>query len=227
VTNLLKSNSEKIIEGLERNPGLRLVLGLIPFAPGVLDMFVAHGKNLQEARIKALFGHLEQNHFILTDKLVQDEDFLHHCLVTMKAAARTKRKEKIALMANALINSTKAEFGLTDFEEHFDVVDELSLREFQALYILAEYESKFPEVAGENRLQRAKKFWDEFLQELNSKIGVEPVRGRDFLKRIERTGCYSEFTGSYWGYSGGIGYLTQTYFEIAKLVAADPQSGGL
>jgi hypothetical protein len=217
VTGLLKSNSEKIIEGLERNPGLRLILGLVPYAPGLLDMFVAHGRNLQEARLVELFRYLDQDGFVITKELIEDEDFIHNCLVTMKAAARTKRTEKIALLANALINSTKIRYEDDRCEELFGIIDEISLREFQALNLLAKYELKFPKEKDKNRLQRSNQFWTDFLNDLNHQIGIEKDISRDFLKRIERTGCYAEISGSYHNYSGGIGYLTSTYFEIENL----------
>jgi hypothetical protein len=219
VTILLKSNSEKIIEGLERNPGLRLVLGLIPYAPGVLDMFVAHGKNLQEARLVELFRCLDQVGFVITEQLIKDEDFIHNCLVTMRAAARTKRVEKIALLANALINSTSLIYVDDRCEELFGIIDDISLREFRALNMLALHELKFPK-GEQNELQRTNPYWQNFLDELHSKLGIEKGVSRDFLKRIERTGCYAEITGTFYDYRGGVGYLTNTYFEIENLCKA-------
>ncbi len=180
-------------------------------------MFVAHGKNLQEARLAELFRCLDQDGFILTKELIENEDFIHHCLVTMRAVARTKRKEKIAIMAIALTNSLKPEYAEDRFEELFSVVDDITLREFRALNLLAKYELSFPKLQDKNALQRATQFWADFTNDLRSEFGIEEDGCRDFLKRIERTGCYAEISGSYHDYSGGIGYLTSTYFEIENL----------
>lgn len=69
-------------------------------------------------------------------------------------------------------------------------------------------------VESQNDLQRASGFWEEFKQVLENDLGIPDNQQDSKLTRLNRTGCYETFTGSYLGYTGGKGKLTPVYFKL-------------
>jgi hypothetical protein len=206
-----KSIFEHLAESYERNPGARLVTGLIPVAPAIEGLLLAHAKNLEVRRVTEFFRQLK------------NEDFVHKCLITARAAARTRRNEKIRHFAVLLANGTFRNLSSDAYEESLQIVDELSYREFLALQILEGFEAQCPIEEVENNLQRATKFWKEFIDQIHSSVGIAPEIFVAFMKRIERTGCYAEIPG-YYDNSGGVGYTTERYQEIKLLCTSKSQT---
>ncbi len=211
-----KSLTEKAIKSAQKQPGIRFVTGLIPGGSAVYGLLDAYVRNLEEQRIRVFFDHLEQRGVVLTQDDLSEE-FVHKYMITSAAIVRTSRAEKIQLFANMLMNGRNGQTSGEDYEECLSIVDELSPREFEALRILEEFESKASIVTGENQLQHATKFWFDFLAKLKQSIEVTDDDVTSFLQRIARTGCYVEITGGYLDYGGGIGHTTMTYQKIKRL----------
>jgi len=134
----------------------------------------------------------------------------------MRAALNTRRREKIKFFARLLKASTfPNSFSDTDeYEEYLKILDELSFRKISILFILDKYESRFPKTGKENDLKRVNRFWDKFTTKLVKQLDIPKDESNAILTRLNRTGCYETFTGSYWDYTGGKGKLTPTYFRL-------------
>ena len=211
-----KSFVEKTITAAERNPGLRFVAALIPGASAIEGLLNAHSKNLEEDREKRFFEHLAKRDVVLSRDDLND-DFIHKYMITIAAVRRTHRKEKIECFGNMLAGGRREVTSVDVYEESLRFIDDLSVREFDALRILEEFEFTNPVAVGENDLQRASKFWPDFLAALENATGIEPQNSPAFLQGIARSGCYLEITGSYWDYTGGKGYTTPRYQQIKKI----------
>ena len=213
-----KSFEETAIKAAEKNPLFRLAAVLVPGAPAIAGLFYAHAKNLEERRIRDFFAHLAENNVTLTKEDMNDE-FVHRYMITFAAVARTQRKEKIKHFARMFATGRNSSISTEIYEELLRVVDDLSVREFEALRTLEEFEFANPALEGENSLQRATKFWPEFLYKLESRTGVQAHDSPSFLQSITRTGCYQEITDGFTDYSGGMGHTTSRYQDLKKLCA--------
>lgn len=61
--------------------------------------------------------------------------------------------------------------------------------------------------------------WDEFTKELEDTLYIPKDEIDAILTRLNRTGCYETFTGTYADYTGGKGQLTATYRRLKKLAS--------
>jgi hypothetical protein len=146
--------------------------------------------------------------------MAANDDFVHKCMITIKAATRTHRAEKINLFAAILANGCSETISTDHFEECLQIVEDLSLRELVALRTLEEFEIANPIQSGQSNLQRASLFWPQYLEKIEEIIYIRSDETPSFIKRIERTGCYLEISGAYWDYTGGKGYTTEKYQQI-------------
>jgi hypothetical protein len=98
------------------------------------------------------------------------------------------------------------------------VLDELSYREWQALMLFEHYLANSP--ADPNPLARVQPFWNAFVAELEDQLGVQQAEASSFMIRIARTGLYTEITGAYWDYTGGLGITTPKLKRLIAIVEA-------
>lgn len=212
---------ERLAEKYKSKTIIRGLVQLIPFSVGSAaeTALLTQATKQRDKRIEQFFLALEENRISISDEIVKSDDFVHKFLVTMGAAARTHRKEKIEVFAKLIANGGGPDTSTDVYDELLQIVDELSYREFNALSILDRFESENPQEKNENKLQRATKFWKDFQDEVirTNELGTDEFTA--FMSRIARTGCYELITGSFLDYSGGIGYLTPLYHRIKSLCA--------
>ena len=200
-----------------------IVQALARFLPGGSSLDVLLKTRAQEIgaeRARVFFEELAQAQAEITAEIIESEDFIHRFVITAKAAVNTRRQEKIRLFARLFSSSMGDEPGVnTDkYEEYLAILDELSYREFVILSTLERYESRFPKQESGNGLTRCSRFWADFLAELEQITGLQKDEINAMLSRLNRTGCYSTFTGTYLNYSGDRGQLTDLYFKLKRLL---------
>ncbi len=155
----------------------------------------------------------------MTPELIESNDFLHCYFATLGAVVKSRQKEKARYLARLLKCALTSE-GVTsvdEYEELLSIIEELSYRELGILSLLAKYERATPRQEGENELQRAGRFWPTLAAEAEKVFGVSGVMLQAILVRLQRSGCYEEFTGAYWDYTGGRGRLTPLYFRLEQI----------
>jgi hypothetical protein len=212
----------KILESYEKKPVIRGLIQLIPFGigSGIDVALTTQLDNIRNERAKEFFDELSSGDVELTPELLESEDFLHCYFTTTKLALNSRRREKIRMFARLLKSATgEANFSSTDeYEDYLNILDELSYRELTILFKLHKYESEYFLKEGENDLQRATRFWDMFTKELTGQVGIPELEVDALLTRLNRTGCYETFVGSYWDYTGGKGKLTPTFYRLIELI---------
>lgn len=219
------SNVEKLARRYEKKPLLRGLIQLIPFGFGssIDAALLTRLQNISEERTRTFFDELSKGKIELKPELLESENFLHCYFATVKAALNSRRREKIKMFARLLKSSTlPGSFSSTDeYEEYLEILDELSYRELLILLILEKYESQFPLKTEENALQRASHFWEQFNDELKTTLGIPRDEVNAIMTRLNRTGCYETFIGTYANYVGGKGKLTPTYFNLKKFIKSE------
>lgn len=223
------SVSNRFENEYEAHPNLRALMQLIPFGAGSAIDTALSGKvqQMREARLHTLFQELRDGERELTDDLVQSEDFLQAFFATTSAALRTKRTDKIRWFGRLLLAATGANPGLSLADEHEDflaILDDLSYREIGVLATLAELETAHPKTPGVNDLQRAGRFWNDFTHTVCARFQVPAEEVQGILARLNRSGCYETFSGTYLDYTGGQGALTATYYRLANLIRLQGQN---
>ena len=175
------SESRHMLER-SQSPVVKALLQLIPGGIGsALDAFLTDGaRMMQEERLRLFFSELERGGIQLTEELIGKQEFLHCFFSTTRAVVRTTRAEKIALFARALANTTSGQgaSSVDEFEEAVSILDELSLREWQALVILDELLGS-TEPDG-NEMERAMSIWPAFLEQVERTLSVPRNEVIDF-----------------------------------------------
>lgn len=215
---------EKTCEKYDDSPLIRVLMQLIPFGIGsAIDVGISsNAKRIKEVRQREFFNELAGGSLILDENLINSEDFLHCFFSTYKYAIDTRQKEKIKMFARLLKSSlNESAFSDTDeYEEYNQILDELTYREFQMLVKLDEFEKNFPLKQDENDLQRLERFWDQYKKELIEELKVPEDEIDSMMIRLNRTGCYEIFAGSYMmDIAGGKGKITPTFRRLRKLVS--------
>ncbi len=204
------------------NPILRALIRLIPHGIGsaadVLIMDKADG--IKKARIRTFFDELAAGKAVLTPELIEKDDFIHSLDATMRAAFRARRDEKIKMFARLLHHGAIDGGALSpdDYEELVFLLDDLSYREWSALVIFKRLLDSTP--MDENPLSRVQPIWPSFIAELHRELAVPDTEASSFMIGISRTGLFSEITGAYWDYAGGLGITTPKFDRFRLLVEA-------
>ncbi|MDO6445341.1 hypothetical protein Q4493_06070 [Colwellia sp. 1_MG-2023] len=224
-----KNLVSKASEGIFSNPYIRSLTQLVP-GGGTLDILVQERVDrIKKERFEILINELIEGNLELTEEIIQSEEFIHAYLQTAKAVSATQQKEKIKLMADLFISSYKQNsFSKVDeYEELLQIVKDLSTREMNILFILEVFENNNPKLQNENMLQRCSKFWTDFENEVQHKLGLNPSLLESALSRLQRTGLYSVITGAFMDYEGGQGYLTDSYYQLRRLIINKMDSGDI
>ncbi len=202
---------------------LMQIAGAVTFGgSSALDTAIAlKVENMRAARLRTFFEELDKDGTVLTNEVIQTEDFLHAFFATTKAALNTKRKEKIEMFARLLKSfaDSKNNLNIDEYEDNISILDELSCRELLVLNILEKFEVENPQTEGNTVLQRSSVFWKDFVNEVSTKLNISEDEVAAILTRLNRTGCYCEITGGYFDYGGGKGYLTPLYFKLKVLIS--------
>ena len=205
----------------ERQPIIRGLVQLVPFGIGsfVETTLLVRFQAYRTDRLREFFDELETGGVPLTPELVESNDFLHCYFATLGAVVKSRRKEKARYLARLLKSALAGEgvSSVDEYEELLSIIDELSYRELSILSLLARHERATPRQEGENELQRAGRFWPTLAAEAEKLFGVSGAMLQSILVRLQRSGCYEEFVGGYWDYTGGRGRLTPLYFRLEQI----------
>ena len=231
-TSLEPSPLEALVERYENNPVIQALAGLLigltgPFGAtlSALERAIqAKVIQMHQERLRTFFDELASGRIKLTEEVIQQEDFLHAFMATTRAVLRTRREEKIRLFARLLASFGQEtdRISVDNFEDSLNILDDLSCREFFVLLTLKKYEEQTPFLEGENELQRASRFWNQFTSEVCAKLGISTEELRGMLARLNRTGLYKTFTGAFFDYRGGMGTTTPNLDRLLKLFSEPP-----
>lgn len=206
----------------ENSGVIRSLMQLIPLGIGSAGdtLIASHVKKIREVRAREFFDELAKDGSVLTDAVIQSEDFIHCFLITSKAALNTRRREKIRMFARLLKSSVSENHphDTDDYEELLNILDQLTEREWQALVILESF-GIVERRASENNLQWSKRFWTQFQKRVAVELGVPSDEFTSFMAAIARTGTYEIITGGLLDYDGGVGFLTSRYFRLKSYVS--------
>ena len=201
-------------------PTIRALLQLVP-RWGAADSLLQHrADEIRSDRLKTFFDELADGKIELSEGLIDSEDFLHCYFSTLRAALNTRQREKIRMLAKLLDSSlTQPNPCSTDeFEELLAVLDMVTLREFGVLYDLRKNELRHPPKAGENELQNAWHYWDNFRKESIQKFSIPENTFTAFMAKLERTGLYLRITGGFTDYQGDIGRTTPLFARLLEFI---------
>ena len=217
----LTASAVSLAERYERNPVVRTLVRLIPYASTAEAAVLTVVANIRRDRAQVFFDELASANAIDNPDLLKSEDFVHCFFSTAKFALNTRRREKIRMFARLLKRSTLHDGELADVDEYEDflrILDEISYRELRALDTL----ETFYETHGaddQTDMQRLMGFWDEFCRRLSEDLQIPRDEVADFMSRIGRTGCLQEHVG--WDAATGMGKLTPTYFRLKEFVQGE------
>ena len=218
---------DNLIKRYEQNPVLRGLVQLIPASIGsaIETSVLVKVQNIRQERALIFFDELSNGSQALSPELLQNNEFLHCFFATSNAALRTHRTEKIQHFARLLTASINGKqfSGIDEFEEYMGILDELSAREFSVLCLLDQYEMKHPIQKDENALQRAIRFWPDFIENLSKNYLIAENETDALLTRLNRIGCYETFVGNYLSYTGGKGKITPTFQRLKSIVTPNQQ----
>lgn len=225
--NQLRKIDQWIEKIFTNSPNLRAILQLDPTGIGsAYDVMLSHKiSEMRSARFRTLMDELSKGDRELTPELVDNEDFLHAFFCAAKAALNSNREEKIRLFGRLLLNAAKTNSLTTDtFEEFVSILDDLSLREFQILLMLQNYEKQTKRREEQNALQFSSSFWDSFEEAIEKELGIKKPEIPSMLTRLSRTGLYESFTGSYLGYEGGKGKTTPLFKKFVQWINGETKT---
>jgi transketolase len=190
-------------------PVIRSLLQLIP-GWGTADTLLQQRANeIRAERMRTFFDELANGQHELTEELIKSEDFLHCYFSTLRAVMNTRQREKIKMMARLLDSSLSDRLTTTDeYEELLTILDAISLREFQTLFLLYNLEKDNPKKEGQNEIQNVGVYWETFKSQVIA-LGVSEESFPAFMAKMERTGLYLRFTGAFFDYSGDQGQTTR------------------
>lgn len=201
-------------------PIIQALLQLIPGWGAADTLLQRRADEIRSERIFTFFEELASGTQSLTQELIQEEDFLHSYFCTLRAVINTRRREKIKLFAKLLDSSIDPVFSVSpdEYEELLSILDEISLREFNALYKLMKFEVSNPIQKDQSILQNAKEYWEQYRNSITEEIGIPLESFNAFMAKTERTGLYTRITGMYWDYSGDIGKTTTLLSRLIALL---------
>jgi hypothetical protein len=196
----------KALDVYRRNSVRRALIQAVPIAGAAADNFLLlKHDEMQRERISEFIAELDRQECDITHEKLERVDFCHATLVTVVAAARANRTEKVHLFARLLSNYDRLVSGSIedDYEEMLRILDDISLREYHLLVILRNYEKMFVQemeqmhpngIPGGPR-RWAGGHWDDFAWKDMKRLGVPEVEIAGVLVRLRRTGLYETMQG--------------------------------
>jgi hypothetical protein len=208
-----------------------ILLGIASVIPGVSGVvagadaaILAHVEKQQRERLHYLIECLESGaeDFGGPIAIQRSEPAIHAAYVTIEATLRTSRREKIRAFARLLRAGLEDPPRLDLEHEHEDylkILDELSLRELQVLFLLNEYEGANPRQPDESDYQWAKRHWSNFEDAATVRLGIPGEELSGLVMRLARTGMFEPiYVTAYGGYVHSAGMLTGAYKRLASLL---------
>lgn len=216
--NMIGALSEKY----SGHPVLQSLLSLIPGWTAADNMLLWRANEIKMERINVFFEEIANGHCELTRDLIDNNDFLHSYFCAVRAASNCRNAEKIKQFARLFLSPHIPDLQVTPDEQEdlLSILEQTTVREFAALNNLYQHECLNRRSAHENELQHTMKYWGRFKADIISTIGIPGGSFNSFMARLERTGLYIRFTGTYLDYSGDIGRTTTVFSRLLDVVKA-------
>lgn len=212
----------KFSESYSNNPVIKALVQLIPYGVGgaLHELASARAQEIKDKRMRVFFDELASA--VLSESLIQNDDFLHALFSALKASINTRRQEKIKLFARLLLNLAGRDISKDsdEFEDMLKILDELSHREMQILLTLEHYEAMYPS-DGDRPDLILPEYWNAFVQNACELLKIDKQELEGMLARLSRSGCYVDLTGTYFDYEHGQGQLTPLYYRLKAWVRAN------
>lgn len=204
----------------ESSPKVRSLLYLLPSWGVANTLLQARANEIQKERLRCFFDELAKGELSLTDALIESEDFLHCYFSTVKAASNSRKREKIEMLAKILksFSSPKITTNTDEYEELLQVLDIITMREFNALLYLRNHEKENPFKNGDNEVTNCWRYWRNFENQLETDLSIPPNAQSAFLAKIERSGLYLRITGAFLDYSGDMGRTTPLFDRLLEFI---------
>jgi hypothetical protein len=222
--NPLSTSLTTLYESYERNPLIKSLIHLlgvsgVPIGSLVDTSLAVYVNKLKSNRLKCFFDELDSGKIALTDDIIEQNDFLSAYFSIVNYVIRTRSDEKIRCFARILKNYNLGSFNINDFDDYTSIFNELSEREFFILVIKYHYEIKNKVNANKlNPAQLTNTYWDNFKNEVCSKIGLPENELDPLLIRLQRTGCYIKHTGYWDDGPNAKGDTTDLFKKIYELI---------
>jgi hypothetical protein len=218
------------------NHVLRALVQAFPFGSSYDAVVAGRVADMRAKRARAFFDRLAKNeHVVLTPEMVENEDFLHAYTAVSLAVVRTRRKEKIELLADMLSGyaDRRTGVGVDEYEELMRTVDELSYREILVLTKFYRVEidvSRQSSETGESWRGRCRPIIKSYMI---GELGIPGMEVWPILKRLEAKGLLNRvvFDESTYLVEGEVdhtfaqtestyNFVTDTFVRVRDLVEA-------
>ena len=220
----------RIVALYERSPVARMVVAAYPPLAIAEAGILASYKWWRARRLYVFTDEIISLNLNPTEEQVKSREFSEAFGAAAERVLRTKREEKIRLLARLFASYVETNDcspeAFDAFEEELDILDEVEYREFQLLLVLWGHELQFPANSNENPAQRTEHYWRDFQAEVTKELGVGIDELNAMLQRLTRTGLYQIITGNYWGYLGDRGYLTPLFDRLLRKLRTQESKAG-
>ncbi len=214
----------KVEDSYLEYPLIEIVQSLLDgIFPGLGGIIIGGFKRLQERKIKLFFEELRKGNIALTEEIIKSNSFINRVVTTLRAVNRERREEKIRYFARLLKNfpiEPENEDLNDEYEILLDTLEDLTFRELYILVKLHGYETKFREAQEDSELKKVNLYWEDFRKEVCKTLALSESEFSAYIARLNRTGLFKEFTGTYWGYEGKKGRLTDLFYKLVENIEA-------
>lgn len=227
----LRDNVDSFAESRTIRPIILAIASAIPGASGAIagaDSWVlTHVQQQKEERLRYLIECLESgmDDFGGPIPIQMSEPVLHAAYVTIEATLRTSRREKIRAFARLLRSGLETPPRLdlkNEHEDYLKILDELSVRELNVLWLLNDFEKRNPRQPEDSDYEWTKKHWHAFKNDVVARVNMPEEEISGLLMRLARTGTFEPiYVSGYGGDVSSAGMLTGAYKRLAELLGDD------
>lgn len=165
---------------------------------------------------------------IITFDMLNNVEFIMNFMKTLEAVNRLSSNDKVKYFANVLKNGYLSGCVLDndEFDEYLFALSTLSYRQINILVDLYYHEKNNGKAMREddgkeqNQLTVSGEIWGEFVDCVSSKYSLSVQEVRGILTSISRTGFCAEVVGTFFGYTGGVFYVTENCKKFIELISA-------
>lgn len=200
----------------------------IPCLNVSVNTFTDIYKEFQQEKFNFFLDEVKRGTAEIGIQNLNDYDILHTAFLTQQALLKIRQQEKIELLADLFTSYChKLQPNQNDelnnkYEFILQIIENLSLQEFNLLNILYSYEVKSLSLANaDNKLVEVSKYWDEFMTKAQNDLNISQNYVEALLTKLNGTGLYQTITGMYLGYAGNKGYSTPLFYEMINFLQND------
>lgn len=227
-------NAEQL-EDIKNNPVVKAtilsLLKAVPMIGELLDGTIdAALTRFQESKRAELLDIILSDSENITTEMVNDVEFIINFAKTLDAVNRLGSNDKVKYFANVIKNGyfESEKIDNSEFEEYLFALSTLSYRQINILIDLyvheknnvKEYNGK-DETQKDNKLAGRFKPWKDFVDNVTTKYLITAEDVVSILSSISKTGFCNEITGTYFDYSGGVFYITNSCKRFIKMIAGE------